>query len=149
MKRIITVLTVAALAAFGLSAPPAQGVAPTHHGPSEAMQTVLPGQAMASVIGDLARPEFQPEYATNCQHFIRPTKTSAVANCYNYSGSGNYKFQVAALAFDGCNRWIWIYGNVGWPYIRYKTTTAKWSYAYTPAGIYWRFVRSYVLVWKP
>ena len=89
-----------------------------------------------------------PEYATNCRYTIRSSRTSAVGICYNWSGSGNYKFQIAALMFDGCKRYMWYYGNVGWPYIQGRTSTGKWSYVYSPGGT-WRIVAAKVVIWKP
>jgi hypothetical protein len=91
--------------------------------------------------------ERHPEYATNCTWTIRSSRTSAVGICYNWSGSGNYKFQVAVL-LTNCTQSYWWYGNVGWPYIRGKTTTAKWSYAYSPGGG-WLIAYAKVVVWKP
>lgn len=120
-----------------------------HHIPGAPLQgTILPGQVNWGVFDEVL-PTLAPEYATNCTATIRSSRTSAVGICYNWSGSGNYKYQVAALAFDGCNRWIWMYGNVGYPYIRGKTTTGKWSYVYTPPGWFWRFVMAKVIAWKP
>jgi hypothetical protein len=91
--------------------------------------------------------ERHPEMATNCTWTIRSSRTSAVGICYNWSQSGNYKFQLAAL-ITNCNQSMWWYGNVGWPYIRGKTSTAKWSYVYTPPGG-WKIAYAKVLVWKP
>ena len=117
----------------------------THHGPGEAQQTMLPGQTVHFGYFEEIR---RPDYATNCRSTIRSSRTSAVGVCYNWSGSGNYKFQEAGLMFDGCNRYYWAYGNVGYPYIPGKTSTGKWSYVYTPPG-FWRIVAAKVVIWKP
>jgi hypothetical protein len=105
--------------------------------------------APADIVGRavLRGVQHHPEYATNCTFTIRSSRTSAVGTCYNWSGSGNYKFQLAVL-LTNCTRTMWWYGNVGFPYIRGKTSTGKWSYAYAPAGG-WRIAYAKVLVWKP
>ena len=89
-----------------------------------------------------------PEYATNCRYTIRSTRTSAVGICYNYSGSGSLKYQVAALMYDGCRSRYWAYGSVGWVYYPGKTTTGKWSYVYSPPGK-WYITYAQVIAWKP
>jgi hypothetical protein len=150
MKRILAciALVTAASAGAGPVLHAAQPPVPAHHLPAEPlMGTILPDAAASAGIFDQLN-GLAPAYATNCQHYIRPSRTSAFGHCYNYSGSGNYKFQVAALAFDGCRHWVWFYGNVGWPYIRGKTTSGKSSLVYTPPGT-WTFMQSTVIVWKP
>lgn len=91
--------------------------------------------------------EPHPQYATNCTWTIRSSRTSAVGICYNWSGSGSVKFQIAVL-LTNCTQSYWWYGNVGWVYVRGKTTSAKWSYAYAPPGG-WLIAYAKVLVWKP
>lgn len=115
----------------------------------QSMQAVLPGQlAEVGWFDELAAPEFLPEKATNCDSYIRPSRTSAIGTCYNWNGIGSYYYQVAALAFDGCNRWVWFYGNVAWPYIRNKTANGKQSLVYTPPGT-WKFYDDKVIAWAP
>jgi len=117
----------------------------------ESMQAVLPGQFFAEVSGVGANPviEQRIEYATNCRYTIRSSRTSAVGICYNWSGSGSWKFQVAALMYDGCARYVWYYGNVGWPWVPGKNTTAKWSYVYSPPGGVWYIVAAKIIIYKP
>jgi len=147
MKLLATALLVSGLGLFAGTAAAAPAHDDTH---PESMQAVLPGQFFASVNGEGAQPviEQRIEQATNCNWFIRPSRTSAIATCYNYSGSGSYTYLVKALAFDGCNRYIWFYGNVGWPFIMGKTSTARQSLVYTPPGT-WYFVAAGVLIHKP
>jgi hypothetical protein len=143
MKRILTA-TFAAAAALTL----VPSAASAHDGmpdvPGEQFLW-LPSEAI--VHNPTTDVEFFPEYASSCKYTIRASRSSAVGICYGWSGSGNYKFQVAAL-IDNCNQRYWYYGNVGYPFVQGKTSTAKWSYVYTPPGG-WRIVAAKVVVWKP
>lgn len=146
MKRLaLTIVAALAAVAFGLGPGPAQAHDDTH---PEAMQAVLPGQyeffgedEVFSAPDEMTAFELlvHPEQATNCIGGIKPSRTAAYAYCYNYSGSGSWQFQIAARAYDGCGKYIWFYGNVGYPYVPGKTTTRKDSYVYTPPGT-WRFI---------
>ena len=143
MKLIAAaVITLATLAAG-----PAQAH-DEHNQPVEGQHNILT-TAPVDITGraTFSGAEYHPEYATNCTWTIRSSRTSAVGICYNWSGSGNYKFQVAVL-LTNCTQSMWWYGNVGYPYVPGKTTTAKWSYAYAPPGG-WQIAYAKVVVWKP
>lgn len=128
-----------------LDAPPAEAHDATH---LDSMPTMLPGELAHIAFGANTSTHAFPEYATNCNHFIRSTRTSAIGNCYNYSGSGSLKYQVAALGVDACGRRMWFYGSVGQVYYPGKTTRGYPSLVYSPGGT-WRFYYATVIVWKP
>jgi len=138
MKPILALLTFLGVLAFV-----APGQVEAHDHPFTT--TELAAVVMAEVA---AHDRAHPEYATNCRTTIRSTRTSAVGVCYNYSGSGSTRFQVAALMFDGCRSTYWAYGNVGWVYYPGVTTTGKWSYVYSPPGK-WYITYAKIVVWKP
>ena len=142
MKRILCLLT---LAATTLTYNHAEAHDATH---LDSMPTMLPGELAHIALGANTATAPHPEYATNCWGTIRSTRTSAVGNCYNYSGSGSLKYQIAALGIDACGRRMWFYGSVGWVYYPGKTTNGKTSYVYSP-GLTWRFYAWQIIIWKP
>lgn len=151
MKRTLCLLatTLAALTLGAFNHTPTQAApTPTHDitHPGTTPRTIPVEHANTGTVN--TEHALNPEYATNCTGTIRSTRTSAVGNCYNYSGSGSLKYQIAALGIDACGRRMWFYGSVGWVYYPGKTTSGKTSYVYSP-GLTWRFYAWQIIVWKP
>jgi hypothetical protein len=114
MKRRITfpvvVLAVWIAALIGFAA--MTFAAPQHHlnDGSATMGTVLPGQWFP--VFDPVPEGPAPELATGC--YISPSTGHYVkATCPRYSGSGSRGFQVRGRAWNGCNKFIYLYGTSG------------------------------------
>lgn len=79
---------------------------------TEMMGTVLPGQFFPTVGWPGARPDLEPNLATGC--YISPsTGHYAKGTCPGYSGSGSRGFHIEGYAWNGCNKYILVYGTSG------------------------------------
>jgi hypothetical protein len=153
MKLLVALILAASAFVAGT---PAQA----HHIPGAPLAgTILPGQ-MLTAGGAAAVPELaelsgpaplaaaelglHPELATAC--YISPSVGSFVkATCQSYSGSGSRGFQVVGWAWNGCNRYIKIYGSIGSAPTRSSYIPSSGAGTFLPYP--WRIVTSWIVKW--
>jgi hypothetical protein len=102
--------------------------------------TVTPAQAA------ILRPDLfvAPELAKAC--YISPSTGAYVkATCQAYSGSGSRGFQVIGYAWNGCNRYIKIYGSIGSAPTRSSYIPSSGAGTFLPFP--WRIVTSWIVKW--
>lgn len=113
--------------------------------PAFAVEVIDFGEMVTPAQAIVARPDlFAPELATSC--YISPATGSWVkATCQTYSGSGSRGFQVVGWAWNGCNKYIKIYGSIGSAPTRSSYIPSSGPGTFLPYP--WRIVTSWIVKW--